>query len=127
VGGDASVSLAPLSAFPPLVGISTRAGHAFGEGRFAGCVTPASLFTLCRLGVRPVDIRFVPIFCAELKGGRGNMVGAASGVILLGFVPDILDPANVSNYWIEAINGAVILFALFLARIVGDESTAEER
>ena len=63
----------------------------------------------------------------SLRGGRGNMVGAASGVILLGVVQDILDLANVSNYWIEAINGAVILFALFLARIVGGESTAEER
>jgi simple sugar transport system permease protein len=63
----------------------------------------------------------------SLRGGRGNMIGAASGVILLGFVQDILDLANVSNYWIEAIDGAVILFALFLARIVGGESTAEER
>jgi simple sugar transport system permease protein len=63
----------------------------------------------------------------SLKGGRGNMVGAASGVILLGIVGDILDLANVSNYWIEAIDGAVILFALFLARVVGGESTAEER
>jgi simple sugar transport system permease protein len=62
----------------------------------------------------------------SLRGGRGNMIGAASGVILLGFVQDILDLANVSNYWIEAIDGAVILFALFLARIVGGESTAEE-
>jgi simple sugar transport system permease protein len=63
----------------------------------------------------------------SLKGGRGNMVGAASGVILLGIVQDILDLANVSNYWIEAIDGAVILFALVLARVVGGESTAEER
>jgi simple sugar transport system permease protein len=63
----------------------------------------------------------------SLKGGRGNMVGAASGVILLGIVGDILDLANVSNYWIEAIDGTVILFALFLARVVGGESTAEER
>jgi simple sugar transport system permease protein len=63
----------------------------------------------------------------SLRGGRGNMIGAASGVILLGIVQDILDLANVSNYWIEAINGAVILFALFLARVVGGESTAEER
>src|ERR1700727_1804071 len=62
----------------------------------------------------------------SLRGGRGNMVGVASGVILLGIVGDILDLANVSNYWIEAIYGAVILFALFLARVVGGESTAEE-
>jgi simple sugar transport system permease protein len=61
----------------------------------------------------------------SLKGGRGNMVGAASGVILLGLVQNILDLANASNYWIEAIDGAVILFALFLARVIGGEATAE--
>ena len=63
----------------------------------------------------------------SLKGGRGNMIGAASGVVLLGVVQNILDLANVSSYWIEAIDGTVILFALFLARIVGGESTAEEK
>jgi simple sugar transport system permease protein len=63
----------------------------------------------------------------SLKGGRGNMIGAASGVILLGIVQDILDLTNVSNYWIQAIDGAVILFALFLARVIGGESTAEAR
>ena len=61
----------------------------------------------------------------SLKGGRGNMIGAASGVILLGLVQNILDLTNVSNYWIEAIDGGVILFALLLARVVGGESTAE--
>jgi simple sugar transport system permease protein len=61
----------------------------------------------------------------SLKGGRGNMVGAATGVVLLGLVQNILDLANVSNYWIEALDGAVILFALILARLVGGEATAE--
>jgi simple sugar transport system permease protein len=61
----------------------------------------------------------------SLRGGRGNMVGAASGVILLGLVQNILDLANVSNYWIETIDGAVILFALVLARVIGGEATAE--
>jgi len=61
----------------------------------------------------------------SLKGGRGNMVGAASGVILLGLVQNILDLANVSNYWIEAIDGVVILFALIMARVIGGKETAE--
>jgi simple sugar transport system permease protein len=61
----------------------------------------------------------------SLKGGRGNMVGAATGVVLLGLVQNILDLANVSNYWVEALNGAVILFALILARVVGGEAAAE--
>jgi simple sugar transport system permease protein len=53
------------------------------------------------------------------------MVGAASGVVLLGLVQNILDLSQVSNYWIEAVDGAVILFALLLARIIGGESAAE--
>jgi simple sugar transport system permease protein len=61
----------------------------------------------------------------SLKGGRGNMVGAASGVILLGLVANILDLANVSNYWILAIDGFVILFVLALARIIGGKEAAE--
>jgi simple sugar transport system permease protein len=61
----------------------------------------------------------------SLRGGRGNMVGAASGVILLGLVQNLLDLENAPNYWIDAIDGAVILFALILARAIGGEATAE--
>jgi simple sugar transport system permease protein len=61
----------------------------------------------------------------SLQGGRGNMIGAASGVILLGLIQNILDLVNAPNYWIDAINGAVILFALILARIIGGEAAAE--
>ena len=61
----------------------------------------------------------------SLQGGRGNMIGAASGVILLGVVQNILDLENAPNYWIDAIDGAVILFALVLARLIGGEAAAE--
>ena len=61
----------------------------------------------------------------SLQGGRGNMVGAATGVILLGMVQNILFLENAPNYWIDAINGAVILFALILARVIGGEASAE--
>jgi simple sugar transport system permease protein len=53
------------------------------------------------------------------------MVGAASGVLLLGLVQNILDLANAPNYWIEAIDGTVILIALVMARLIGGEATAE--
>jgi simple sugar transport system permease protein len=61
----------------------------------------------------------------SLKGGRGNMLGAASGVVLLGLVQNILDLSQVSNYWIEAVDGAVILIALALSRVIGGEAAAE--
>lgn len=61
----------------------------------------------------------------SLRGGRGNMVGAASGVILLGLVQNLLDLENAPNYWIDAIDGGVILFALILARVIGGEASAD--
>jgi len=61
----------------------------------------------------------------SLQGGKGTMLGAASGVVLLGLVQNIINLSNVSSYWQLAINGGVILFALALARIVGGESSAE--
>jgi simple sugar transport system permease protein len=61
----------------------------------------------------------------SLQGGRGNMVGAASGVILLGVVQNILELENAPNYWIYAIYGGVVLFALILARVLGGEASAE--
>ena len=61
----------------------------------------------------------------SLRGGRGNMVGAASGVILLSLVQNLLDLENAPNYWIDAIDGGVILFALILARVIGGETAAE--
>jgi simple sugar transport system permease protein len=61
----------------------------------------------------------------SLQGGKGNMVGAASGVILLGLVQNILDLEQAPSYWINAIDGGVILFALLLARVIGGEKSSE--
>ena len=43
----------------------------------------------------------------------------------VGLVQNILDLVNAPNYWIDAIDGGVILFALILARLIGGEATAE--
>jgi len=61
----------------------------------------------------------------SLNGGRGNMLGAATGVILLGLVQKILALAQVQSYWIDAVDGAVILVALALSRIVGGERSTD--
>ncbi len=55
----------------------------------------------------------------SLAGGKGNMVGVATGVVLLSVVQNILDLANVSNYWVEAVDGLVILISLVVARLIG--------
>jgi simple sugar transport system permease protein len=40
-------------------------------------------------------------------------------------VQNILDLANVSSYWIEAIDGLVILLALVMSRIIGGKESVE--
>jgi simple sugar transport system permease protein len=57
----------------------------------------------------------------SLDGGRGRMVGALTGVILLSLVTNILTLSDISSTWIDAVDGAIILIALGLAKIIGTE------
>jgi len=44
------------------------------------------------------------------------MLGAASGVLLLGVVNNLLVLSNIKSYWISATYGLIILIALVLSR-----------
>jgi simple sugar transport system permease protein len=57
----------------------------------------------------------------SLDGGRGRMVGALTGVILLSLVTNILTLSNISSTWIDAVDGAIILIALGLAKLIGTQ------
>jgi simple sugar transport system permease protein len=57
----------------------------------------------------------------SLDGGRGRMVGALTGVILLALVQNILILSQIQTFWIDAATGLIILIALALARLIGTE------
>jgi simple sugar transport system permease protein len=57
----------------------------------------------------------------SLDGGRGRMLGALTGVILLSLVTNILTLSSISSTWIDAVDGAIILLALGVARLIGTE------
>ena len=57
----------------------------------------------------------------SLEGGRGRIVWALTGVILLSLVTNILTLSNISSTWIDAVDGAIILIALGLAKVIGTE------
>ena len=57
----------------------------------------------------------------SLEGGRGRMVGALTGVILLALVQNILILSQIQTFWIDAASGLIILVALGLARVIGTE------
>ncbi|MCR4471586.1 ABC transporter permease [Burkholderia sp. SCN-KJ] len=55
----------------------------------------------------------------SLNGGRGSVIGAFLGVLLLGLVQNIMVLAQVATYWIDATFGLIIVVALLLTRVVG--------
>ena len=59
----------------------------------------------------------------SLLGGKGNMVGVATGVLVLAVVQNILDLKNVNVFWEEAVYGLVILVALVIARVIGEKES----
>ncbi len=60
----------------------------------------------------------------SLNGGRGRLLGALTGVLLLGILQNVLTLAQIPAFWIDAAYGAIILVALVLARV--SAGTAQE-
>ncbi|QLQ36532.1 ABC transporter permease [Micromonospora robiginosa] len=58
----------------------------------------------------------------SLNGGKGSMVGAFTGVLLLFMIVNVLTLAGVPAQWTNFLNGAVILVALVLSRITGGKA-----
>jgi len=57
----------------------------------------------------------------SLNGGKGSLVGALTGVLLLGIVTNILTLSQIASFWIDATFGAIILIAQSIVRITGGE------
>jgi simple sugar transport system permease protein len=57
----------------------------------------------------------------SLDGGRGRMIGALTGVVLLVLVTNILTLSSISSTWIDAVDGVIILLALGVARLIGND------
>ncbi|WP_420037023.1 ABC transporter permease [Streptomyces sp. cg28] len=53
----------------------------------------------------------------SLDGGKGSLLGALTGILLLGVVKNMLTMAQVQSFWIDAIYGGIILLALIIARL----------
>lgn len=56
----------------------------------------------------------------SLNGGQGRIVGALTGVILLGLLQNVLTLSQVAAFWIDAAYGAIILIALVITRLTGE-------
>jgi ribose transport system permease protein len=59
-------------------------------------------------------IAAVVIGGASLFGGRGHMIGTAFGVLTIGVLRNGLNLLNVSPFWVQFVQGAVIFLAVLL-------------
>ena len=50
----------------------------------------------------------------SLQGGRGTMIGALGGVLLLSTIDRGLNLMRVSVFWIQVIQGVIIMIAMFI-------------
>src|SRR5438552_8541148 len=90
----------------------------------AGLMTAGQVVALtARPGNHPIFSVFAAAVIGgiSLAGGRGRMVGALTGVILLALVQNILILSQIQTFWIDAATGLIILIALALARLIGTE------
>lgn len=53
----------------------------------------------------------------SLDGGKGSLLGALTGVLLLGVVQNILTLSDIAAFWIDASFGAIILISLVFASV----------
>ena len=58
----------------------------------------------------------------RLGGGKGSLLGALCGVILLGIISNILTLSNIETFWISATYGAIILLSLIVTRLTSGKS-----
>jgi simple sugar transport system permease protein len=58
----------------------------------------------------------------SLNGGKGRLLGALTGVLLLGILQNVLTLAEIPAFWIDAVYGAIILVALVLSRVTGGQA-----
>jgi ribose/xylose/arabinose/galactoside ABC-type transport system permease subunit len=60
----------------------------------------------------------------SLGGGKGTVIGAISGVILIGVINNLLTLAQVPSFWVQASTGGIIVVAAILAAVAARRTGA---
>jgi rhamnose transport system permease protein len=111
-----------------LAGIPTRRivfGAFAGMGAFTGLAALLNSIRFSDLqsnsgtGLELKTIAAVVVGGASITGGRGTMIGTLLGVSLMGTVGPALTFLGINAFWEKAIQGAIILAAVVIDRMVG--------
>jgi rhamnose transport system permease protein len=115
----AAAPLRGIRVVPVTLGVFVISGALAG---LAG-IFYASRFGYVNPGITGVGFEFTVIAAVvvggvSINGGVGTVLGTVLGVVLLGMVSVALPILGVSGFWQEVLNGAVIVAALLVDRIV---------
>ncbi|MDF2705122.1 MAG: transporter permease [Nonomuraea muscovyensis] len=58
----------------------------------------------------------------SMDGGKGTILGALTGVLVIGLVQNLLTLKGVSGFWQPVVFGAIILIALMISRVAGGKA-----
>jgi ribose/xylose/arabinose/galactoside ABC-type transport system permease subunit len=58
----------------------------------------------------------------SMDGGKGTILGALTGVLVIGLVENILTLKGVPGEWKQLVYGAIILIALMISRLAGGKA-----
>ncbi|MEV4099163.1 ABC transporter permease [Nonomuraea sp. NPDC049649] len=58
----------------------------------------------------------------SMDGGKGTILGALTGVLVIGLVQNLLTLQGVSGFWQPVVYGTIILVALMISRIAGGKA-----
>ncbi|GLW06208.1 ABC transporter permease [Microtetraspora sp. NBRC 13810] len=58
----------------------------------------------------------------SMDGGKGTILGALTGVLVIGLVENILTLQGVPGEWKQLVYGAIILVALMISRVAGGKA-----
>jgi simple sugar transport system permease protein len=126
VGGNAEAARAAgINVDRVKIGVYMAAGVLAAMGGFVEMGRDGAITASQGYGESVIFIAFASavIGGVSLLGGKGNMVGVATGVLVLAVVQNILDLKNVNVFWEEAVYGLVIIIALVVARVIGDRES----
>lgn len=94
------------------IGVLSAVSGLLGASRFASGSPSAGT------GIELTIIAAVVIGGASLSGGEGSVFGTVLGLLLLGFVSDVLILENVSVYWQQLVSGAILVGAVTTDRLL---------
>ena len=119
IGLDAAAPCDPkISIMPTTVPKSPISGAIAG---FAGVLWLAffgSVDSTAGTGYEFEVVAAVVVGGVAIFGGSGSVLGAALGALLLNTIASSLVVINISSYWVQAIQGALLIIAIAFDRLV---------